>query len=115
MQCGGEVDGVVHQNHLIRVRVKSKDVNPRFLCDYINSSGGRAQMVRASNTTSGLNTISTGIVKSTGVIVPPKDLQDAYALIVDKTRGNLLRQDSSQVLIGEGVFSLSQKAFSGQL
>lgn len=111
----GEVDGVVHQNHLIRVRVKSKDVNPRFLCDYINSSGGRAQMVRASNTTSGLNTISTGIVKSTEIIVPPKDLQDAYALIVDKARGNLLRQDSSRVLIGEAVFSLTQKAFSGQL
>lgn len=111
----GEIDGVVHQNHLIRVRVKSKDVNPRFLSDYINSSGGRAQMMRASNTTSGLNTISTGVVRSTGVIVPPKDLQDTYALIVEKTNSNLLRQNLAQVLISESVFSLSQKAFSGQL
>ncbi|HHF0296462.1 TPA: restriction endonuclease subunit S [Pseudomonas aeruginosa] len=111
----GEIDEVVHQNHLIRVRVKSKDVNPRFLSDYINSSGGRAQMMRASNSTSGLNTISTGVVRSTGVIVPPKDLQDKYALIVEKTNSNLLRQNFAQVLIGESVFSLSQKAFSGQL
>ncbi|GJN54087.1 restriction endonuclease subunit S [Pseudomonas tohonis] len=111
----GEIDGVVHQNHLIRVRVKSKDVNPRFLSDYINSSGGRAQMMRASNSTSGLNTISTGVVRSTGVIVPPKDLQDKYALIVEKTNSNLLRQNLAQVLISESVFSLSQKAFSGQL
>lgn len=111
----GEIEGVVHQNHLIRVRVKSKDVDPRFLSDYINSAGGRAQMMRASNTTSGLNTISTGMVRSTGVIVPPKYLQDKYALIVEKTNSNLLRQSLVQVLISESVFSLSQKAFSGQL
>jgi len=42
-------------------------------------------------------------------------LQDKYALIVEKTNSNLLRQNFAQVLIGESVFSLSQKAFSGQL
>lgn len=111
----GEIDGVVHQNHLIRVRVKSRDINPRFLNDYINSYGGRVQMMRASNTTSGLNTISTGIVKSTKVIIPPRDLQDKYALVVEKTNSHLLRQNSAQVLASENFFSLSQRAFSGQL
>ncbi|PHN44716.1 restriction endonuclease subunit S [Pseudomonas syringae] len=111
----GGIDGVVHQNHLIRVRVQSKGISPRFLNDYLNSAGGRRQMMRASNTTSGLNTISTGIVKSTKIIVPPRDLQDKYVSIVERTNSHLFRYMSAQVLGDENFFSLSQRAFSGQL
>lgn len=107
----GDFDGFVHQNHLIRARIKSQDITPRFLCDYINSSGGRSQMMKSSNTTSGLNTISTGIVKSTKVIVPPGELQDTYSLIVDKVTTNPLHQSDSNSLISEIALSLSQKYF----
>ena len=111
----GEVDGMVHQNHLIRARVKSGVIRSQFVNDYINSPGGKIQMMRASNTTSGLNTISTGIVKSTKIIVPPVKLQDEYISIVDKVRFITLLQGLYQQKNSEIFFSLSQKAFNEKL
>lgn len=111
----GEVDGIVHQNHLIRVRVASNKVRSRFLGDYINSAGGRIQMMRASNSTSGLNTISTGVVKSTKVVVPPISIQDGYLLIVEKITSYLSKQHEGQRGMEASFSALCQKAFSGQL
>jgi type I restriction enzyme S subunit len=111
----GEINGIVHQNHLIRIRVNSKSIKPQFLSDYINSSGGRTQMTKASNTTSGLNTISTGVVKSTQIIVPPLILQDKYISIVSLVNKNLRSQNLAHVNIDETFNSLSQKAFRGDL
>ncbi|MDC9567181.1 restriction endonuclease subunit S, partial [Pseudoalteromonas sp. GAB2316C] len=111
----GEIDGMVHQNHLIRVRVKSKEICPRFVSDYINSPGGRVQMMKASNTTSGLNTISTGIVKSTEIIVPPICLQDKYMSVVSKFVDVLVKNRMYENGIDLSFFSLSKKAFQGNL
>jgi len=111
----GEIDGMVHQNHLIRVRVKSKEICPRFVNDYINSPGGRVQMMKASNTTSGLNTISTGIVKSTEIIVPPVCLQDKYMSVVSKFGDVLVKKRMYENGIDLSFFSLSKKAFQGNL
>lgn len=111
----GEIDGMVHQNHLIRVRVKSKEICPRFVSDYINSPGGRVQMMKASNTTSGLNTISTGIVKSTEIIVPPICLQDKYMSVVSKFGDVLVKNRMYENGIDLSFFSLSKKAFQGNL
>ncbi|WP_298905768.1 restriction endonuclease subunit S [uncultured Nostoc sp.] len=61
----------VHQNHLIRVRVNTKIINNIYLSHYINNSGGKKYFNTSSNTTSGLNTISTGIVKKCIVPLPP--------------------------------------------
>lgn len=111
-----DVKDIVHQNHLIRVRPDIKKVSGVFLNDFINSSGGRTQMANASNTTSGLNTISTGIVKSTKTILPSMKLQTEYATIVLKARkmkANLVRllAEDDNYLFN----SLSQKAFKGEL
>ncbi|OJH08051.1 MAG: hypothetical protein AOY29_11150 [Alcanivorax borkumensis] len=111
----GEIDGMVHQNHLIRVRVKSKEIRPRFVNDYINSPGGRVQMMKASNTTSGLNTISTGIVKSTEIIVPPIYLQDKYMSVVSKFEDVLVKSRMHEGGIDSSLFSLIKKAFKGNL
>jgi type I restriction enzyme S subunit len=62
---------MVHQNHLIRVRSKSSSLDPEFLCFYLNSRMGRRHLLKRANTTSGLNTISTSVVKSAPIIVPP--------------------------------------------
>jgi type I restriction enzyme S subunit len=62
---------MVHQNHLIRVRSKASSLDPEFLCFYLNSRMGRRHLLKRANTTSGLNTISTSVVKSAPIIVPP--------------------------------------------
>lgn len=111
----GDIEDVIHQNHLIRVRVKARLVTAQLVNDFINSSGGRSQMLRSSNTTSGLNTISTGIVKSTEMYLPPIDMQISYERICKKVSFLLSKVLSSKDASNENFLSLSKKAFSGVL
>jgi len=69
---------MVHQNHLIRVRSKASSLDPEFLCFYLNSRRGRRHLLKRANTTSGLNTISTSVVKSAPIVVPPIDEQRSF-------------------------------------
>jgi type I restriction enzyme S subunit len=69
---------MVHQNHLIRVRSKASSLDPEFLCFYLNSRMGRRHLLKRANTTSGLNTISTSVVKSAPIVVPPIDEQRSF-------------------------------------
>ncbi|MCX2782242.1 restriction endonuclease subunit S [Microbulbifer thermotolerans] len=113
--CTKRVDGMVHQNHLIRVRVNNKRIRPLFINDYINSSGGRVQMMKASNTTSGLNTISTGIVRDTEIAVPPIDLQDKYLNLAGFVNNIIMKCGNHKNGVDVSFLSLSQKAFRGEL
>ncbi|MGE6292858.1 restriction endonuclease subunit S [Aeromonas media] len=111
----GSIENMVHQNHLIRVRVINNRVLPQYLTDFINSEGGRGQLIGASNTTSGLNTISTRLVKETAVLIPDLHIQERYIQIFKKVT-ETLNHFQQGTLEGKGFFeSLSQKAFSGQL
>ncbi|OCH40715.1 restriction endonuclease subunit S [Aliivibrio fischeri] len=111
----GSIHPIIHQNHLIRVRVINDLVSPHYLADFINSPGGRVQLARASNTTSGLNTISTKMVKDTIVLIPDLKVQNKYIEIRQEIYALI-----DNLLIGKEddmhLFNaLSQKAFSGQL
>ena len=57
---------------------------PVFLSRYINSQAGRDYFIHTSNTTSGLNTISTNIVRDLQVLCPPIELQQRFALIAQR-------------------------------
>ncbi len=86
-----------------------------FLSFFINSDGGRRQMFKTSNTTSGLNTISTGTVNQINVIIPPLVLQNQFVQIVENIEAQkaLVKQSLQQ---SENLFnSMVQKAFSGHL
>lgn len=111
----GSIENIIHQNHLIRVRVINDRILPQYLTDFINSEGGRAQLIGASNTTSGLNTISTKLVKETAVLIPDLHTQERYIKIFKKVTETLSCFQQG-TLGGKELFeSLSQKAFSGQL
>lgn len=109
------ISNCLHQNHLIRVRVDSKKTNPNYVNYFINSSSGKQQMFKAGNTTSGLNTISTKIVKETIINYPPLPLQNQFAAIVQKVE--LLKNQYQQSLVQlQALFgSLSQLGFKGEL
>ena len=111
----GSIHPCVHQNHLIRVQPDRKLVLPIFLSYFLNSEGGRRQLVKAGKTTSGLNTINTNRVRETRVMVPPLDLQCRFqesseriaALKVQLITG--LDKDS---LLFQAI---QQRAFRGEL
>jgi type I restriction enzyme S subunit len=111
----GSVPNCVHQNHLIRVRVNEKLINNIYLDRYINSSFGRNFFTESSNTTSGLNTISTGTVKRLPVALPPLPLQQKFAQIVQKYE-RLRAQQRESERQGEHLFqSLLHRAFGEEV
>ena len=111
----GSVKECVHQNHLIRVRVKSSKILPQIVNDFINSQGGRSQMLRTSNTTSGLNTISTRIVKNTKIFIPPLNIQNNYIKVIEKTKEAKKHYLLFSNLAENQFNALSQQAFAGKL
>lgn len=58
----GELQGMLHQNHLIRVRC-SDTLLPDYVSLCLNSSGGRRYMRSRAKSSSGLNTINSTVVK----------------------------------------------------
>lgn len=92
----GEIETCVHQNHLIRIRCREGVVVPRFLEAYMNSEVGRRALLRAANTTSGLNTISTGDVRQVPVPLPPLGQQRRISAVLEAAEA--LRSKRRQAL-----------------
>jgi type I restriction enzyme, S subunit len=111
----GAIENCAHQNHLIRLRIKEDIASPFFISHFINSNKGRQQMLKAGNTTSGLNTLSSKSVKNIYLAIPPVKLQNQFAQIVEKTE-TLKNQYNESLKELENLFgSLSQLAFKGEL
>lgn len=111
----GAIAPCAHQNHLIRVRADSRRLRPIFLSALLNSSSGRAQMLRLGKTTSGLNTISTNNVRTVQLLLPPLAEQEAFERRVLQTRelSNCLGSGERQ---SRTLFdSLLHRAFRGEL
>ena len=111
----GSIPNCTHQNHLIRVTLDSKRAEPTYISAFLNSSGGRRQLIQFGKTTSGLNTISTSNVKATKVLLPPLSEQKKYAQLKQKTAASLschqrYFQDTNALFN-----SLLQRAFRGEL
>jgi type I restriction enzyme S subunit len=111
----GSIAECVHQNHLIRVRFNADRIVPRFGSEFLNSVGGRSFLLRAGNTTSGLNTISVADVRATPILVPPLELQRMFerrAAAVEMLRAR--HHKFSREL--DALFaSLQHRAFRGEL
>lgn len=111
----GSVHECVHQNHLIRVRLDESKILPEYAEAYLNSPEGRKHLLRAANTTSGLNTISTRVVKAAPIALPPMTLQRIF--VQQLTRIRALREtlgQHAQELDRLGN-SLQHRAFRGDL
>ncbi|GIO38972.1 hypothetical protein J41TS12_38330 [Paenibacillus antibioticophila] len=111
----GEILNCVHQNHLIKIRVANEHVRPEYLCSFINSIDGKIYMYKNSNTTSGLNTISTNVVRKMKVYIPPLREQDKFIALKDKINNKKTKMSESLVQINSLYNSLLQKAFKGEL
>lgn len=111
----GSIDPCVHQNHLIRFRANRKHALPDFISRFLNSDGGRQQLIGAGRTTSGLNTISTRKVKEVSVPLPPVALQEQFAHVVRKQVALTSRLLGQKVMANDLFAALSQRAFAADL
>ena len=79
----------------------------------MNSPAGRSYFTNNSNTTSGLNTVSTNTVKSCSLPLPPLSLQEEFASVVRRVEKMRSQQSESERQV-EGLFeSLLSQSFGG--
>lgn len=111
----GEINPCTHQNHLIRVRCKP-GTDPAYVLSILNGSLGRRHFLTAGNTTSGLNTISTNIVRSFLMPVPTGEAMAEFATLREATLGLIGSEvRKANALSDKLTASLSAHAFTGQL
>lgn len=103
----GSIVPCIHQNHLIRVRFNPTTVVPLYASAYINSIAGRRHLLRAGNTTSGLNTISVSDVRGTPILQPPIGVQQQFAARVKSIHSSKAAQQSALVKL-DGLFTSLQ-------
>ena len=87
----GQIDPCVHQNHLIRVRLRDEAL-PLYVQTFLSSSEGRRQIMAKAVNTSGLHTLSTRKIRSIEIPVPPFSLQREFAdfaTSIDKSKFKL--------------------------
>lgn len=109
----------IHQNHLIRVRLRRDTALPEFVSVFLNSEEGRSQMLQKARTTSGLYSLSVGKVGELEVPLPSMDEQrvlakslQAQRAMVDRAR--LAMQDEiSAIRALPGA--LLRRAFSDEV
>ncbi|MBO0697673.1 MAG: restriction endonuclease subunit S [Zavarzinella sp.] len=102
----------VHQNHLIRVRCQAERVLPEFLLALVNGRHGREYFLRVGKTTSGLFTISTSVVNSMPIPLPPLALQGRFRTLA-KGVVNLRATHREALRQADHLFqALLQRAFT---
>lgn len=111
----GEIRDCVHQNHLIRARVDPSRVIPIFAATWFNCDRGAAHFRRAGNTTSGLNTISSSVVRAAPLPLPSMGSQQQFATRVDRVNSQRAAAQRALAADDELFASLQARAFRGQL
>jgi type I restriction enzyme S subunit len=111
----GSIPDCVHQNHLIRIRCNRKYLHPLYLESVLNSSIGKKYFFLSGNTTSGLVTISTGIVKKCKIPIPPIEQQEMFARKVNDIKHLFSVQSESRDQLDNLLKSLLYQAFTGEL
>lgn len=109
----------IHQNHIIRVRLAPGSCLPEFVSHFLNSEGGRSQMIEKARTTSGLYTLSPGKVASLAVPLPPVAEQGRVLRVLRERMGaadsTCKALDAQLAAIDALPAALLRRAFSGEL
>lgn len=100
--------------YLIRVRTNEK-ANPWFLWGYLNSVHGKQTLLGMCKAIVGMANINAQELQKIKILIPPIELQNRFAEIVEKAEA-LKKQLQSGLNDLENLYgSLSQRAFKGML
>ena len=100
--------------YLIRVRTNEK-ANPWYLWGYLNSVHGKQTLFGMCKSIVGMANINAQELQSINILMPPIELQNQFAKIIEKTE-SLKSQYKQSLKELENLYGcLSQKAFKGEL
>jgi len=114
----GSIPICVHQNHIIKVRFEPVEIG-EFTLHWLLSHGGREQITRVANSTSGLYTLSLSKVRALPVPLPPLAEQRQILAEVELalSHADRMEQAVKQGLARSALLrqSILNKAFEGAL
>lgn len=111
----GEREDIMFPDTMIGVTLKPDLINKHFLEHLWKSQFIRDQIENKARTANGTYKINQSALNSIEIILPPKEVQIKFSLVVDKV--NAIREKYLESLenLVELYKSLSQKAFTGNL
>jgi len=110
-----EVDECIHQNHVFRVRLTSKEFTPNYLNWIVGSEYGKRYFLKSAKQTTGIASINMGQLKKLPLLTPPLDLQiqfDERCIKIHQIKNQLV---DSYKDINNLFSSLQNQAFNGTL
>lgn len=111
-----QIPNCIHQNHIFRVRIyKQAQINPYYLSALINSRYGKSYFLKSAKQTTGIASINSTQLKNFPTVLPPIELQNQFAGIVEKIEGIKARYQASLAELERLYGVLSQRAFKGEL
>lgn len=78
----GEIDACIHQNHVFKVRSNRCRVLPTYLRALAGSGYGKAYFLSVAKKTTGIASINKTQLSAFPVVLPPVELQEAFAVQV---------------------------------
>lgn len=111
----GELRECIHQNHVFRVRLDTRQSDPTFVSALLASERGRRYFLRSAKQTTGIASINSTQLRRFPMLVPPLNLQRTFATATASLSTTRLRKQRAEVSLDELFASLQHRAFSGQL
>jgi type I restriction enzyme, S subunit len=111
-----QIDDCIHQNHIFRVRINNQSrLNPYYLSALVSSQYGKSYFLKSAKQTTGIASINSTQLKNFPAVIPPPELQNQFAAIVEKVEGIKSSYQASLTDLETLYGALSQKAFKGEL
>ncbi len=110
-----ELPECIHQNHIFRVRLTSRDVSPLFLNWLVGSARGKKYFLRSAKQTTGIASINMTQLRGFPLLLPPLALQQTFATRIQAVESLKATHQAALAEIEALVGSLQHRAFAGQL
>ena len=110
-----ELPECIHQNHIFRVRLTSRDVSPLFLNWMVGSARGKKYFLRSAKQTTGIASINMTQLREFPLLLPPLALQQTFATRIQAVESLKATQRAALAELDELFASLQHRAFAGQL
>jgi type I restriction enzyme S subunit len=111
----GEIRDCIHQNHIFRVRLDANIANPVFINWLVGGPRGKAYFLKSAKQTTGIASINMTQLRDFPLILPPIDLQRAFASRVVETDKIKAHHRAHLAKLDALFASLQHRAFRGEL
>lgn len=105
----------VYESNMMRLSVDITRIHPRFLVEFLQTQFIKNQILTAAKDAVNQSSINQKDIKSFQILVPPLDLQNRFAAIVESVERQKARQRAHLAELDALFASLQSRAFSGEL